>query len=88
MTPAWSQRAFAFIHSEAQTAAISEGIVRLLLIDLRNRVDQLTPGHSYKCPFGLKPPQHPLILVLQKRGVNVDDVVAKIDGIWRHDDKR
>lgn len=79
---------FIVIDSESQTTAITEGIISLLMHDLVHRVDQLAPNQIYQCPFGLKPPQHPLILVLQKRSSNVNDIVAKINSICNHHDKR
>lgn len=74
--------------SGVQISSITEGIISLLLIDLRHRIEQSSAGAPYKCPFGLKPPQHPLIIVLQKKGANINDISIKIKSICSHYDKR
>lgn len=74
--------------SSNQFTAISEGIVSLLLIDLkrRSRLSSAKNGERYVCAFGLKPPQHPLIMLLQKKEINMNDFVSRISGICNHHD--
>lgn len=74
--------------SSNQFTAISEGIVSLLLIDLKRRtVLSAKSGDNYVCAFGLKPPQHPLIMLLQKKEIDMNDFVSRISGICNHHDK-
>lgn len=73
--------------SAGQYLALSEGIISLLLIDLKRRTILRLPNSTYRCPFGLRPPQHPLIMLLQKNDVNMNDLAHKINGICNHHDK-
>lgn len=59
----------------------------MLLLDLKRRSMVLAADQQYVCPFGLKPPQHPLIMLFQKKEVNVLELVNKINGICSHHDK-
>ncbi|XP_058839581.1 focadhesin [Topomyia yanbarensis] len=73
--------------SSAHFAAISNGMFELLLLDLRRRCAAL--GESkYVCPFDIKSPQHPLILLLDNQNVaNMLCFSAKIHEICQHHDQ-
>lgn len=67
--------------SRQQLVALSEAVIGVLLIDLKQR------DAKYLCPFGLAQPQHPLIGFFQKTETNVADLVGKINGLCRHHDR-
>lgn len=62
-------------------------MVDLLLLDLKRRSILLESSKSYTCPFGIKAPQHPLIMLMQKNDSNLNDLINKINGICNHHDK-
>lgn len=66
--------------SRTQLIALSEAVLQLLLLDLKQH------GESYECPFGLQTPQHPLLAFFQRAESNVPDLVGKIVGLCRHHD--
>lgn len=70
-----------------QYSALCEGVISLLLLDLKRRTILMKKGDQYMCPFGLKPPQHPFIMLFQKQGANMNDLVNKLSGICSHHDK-
>lgn len=74
-------------YSSIQYTAISEGVIGLLLLDLRKSTILLKNDEEYICPYGLKPPEHPLIFLLQNKDVNINDLANKINGICTHHDK-
>lgn len=77
-----------FLHgSVCQYTALSEGVISLLLLDLKRRSILMKSNDEYVCPFGLKPPQHPLIMLFQKKDANMNDLANKINGICSHHDK-
>lgn len=73
--------------SPAHFSAVGNGMFELLLLDLRRRC--LTLGdEKYVCQFDLKPPQHPLILLLSSREVvNVLSFGTKVNEICHHHDQ-
>lgn len=72
-----------------QLTALAEGIISILLLDLKIAVMQLNSTKApYVCPFGLKGAQHPIILLLQKKNYNVLDLIGKINGIHNHSDEQ
>lgn len=74
--------------NSSQFTAISEAIVSLLLIDLKRRsILSAKNNEKYVCAFGLKPPQHPFLLLLQKKEIDMNDFVNKISAICNHHDK-
>lgn len=76
-----------FLHiSVSQYTALSEGVISLLLLDLKRRSILMKSSDEYVCPFGLKPPQHPLIMLFQKKDANMNDLANKINGICSHHD--
>lgn len=66
--------------------AISEGIINLLLFDMKQRSVQ-NKSERYQCPFGLRTPQHPMIMLLQKKNSNIIDLANKMSGICNHRNK-
>lgn len=42
---------------------------------------QTSSNSLYVCPFGLKSPQHPIIMLLLKKQSNIADLSNKINGI-------
>uniref|UniRef100_A0A1Q3F5H2 Uncharacterized protein n=1 Tax=Culex tarsalis TaxID=7177 RepID=A0A1Q3F5H2_CULTA len=73
--------------SPAHFAAVSNGIVELLLLDLRRRCSVLGSAR-YVCQFDIKPPQHPLILLLGSKDVNCMLFFgAKVNEICQHHDQ-
>lgn len=74
--------------SPAHFTAIGNGMFELLLLDLRRRCSVLGDGQQYVCQFDLKPPQHPLILLLSSREVvNVLAFSTKVNEICHHHDQ-
>ncbi|KAG4067715.1 hypothetical protein HA402_005487 [Bradysia odoriphaga] len=69
-----------------QYTAVTEGIVDLLLLDLKRRGALVEPAKNYTCPFGLKAPQHPIITLMQKNESSLSDLTNKINGICNHHD--
>ncbi|KAJ6641283.1 Focadhesin [Pseudolycoriella hygida] len=69
-----------------QYTALTEGVVDILLLDLKKR-SVLEPTKPYICPYGLKAPQHPIIVLMQKSECNLSDLTNKINGICNHHDK-
>ena len=74
-------------HRYNQYTALTEGVVDLLLLDLKRRSALSESTKSYTCPFGLKAPQHPIIILMQKSESNLNDLTNKINGICNHHDK-
>lgn len=62
-------------------------MVDLLLLDLKRRTSLMGTSKAYTCPFGLKAPQHPIIMLMQKNDSNLNDLTNKINGICNHHDK-
>ncbi|XP_019543595.3 uncharacterized protein LOC109414239 [Aedes albopictus] len=74
--------------SPAHFTAIGNGMFELLLLDLRRRCSVLGDGQQYVCQFDLKPPQHPLILLLSSREVvNLLAFSTKVNEICHHHDQ-
>lgn len=69
-----------------QYTSISQGIIGLLLLDLKRKDFYLKNNEKYVCPFGVQPPQHPLIILLQTN-VSMNDLSIKINSICNHHDK-
>lgn len=69
-----------------QYTSISEGIINLLLLDMKQRSTQ-AKTERYQCPFGLRSPQHPMIMLLQKKNANTIDLANKMNGICNHRNK-
>lgn len=68
-----------------QITAIGEGIVNILLLDLKAAsIVSKSKNIPYVCPFGLKAAQHPIISLLQKKDVNTLNLAGKINGIHNH----
>lgn len=67
--------------------AIGEGIINILLLDLKIASLQLKPNELYECPFGIKTAQHPIITVMNKKSVDTLDLANKLNGICTHSDK-
>lgn len=63
---------------------IVEGILNILLLELNASVRRLKANGVYRCPFGVKKLQHPLIAVLQNRNVNVVDLAHQLSAICDH----
>ncbi|EAT45697.1 AAEL003089-PA [Aedes aegypti] len=73
--------------SSAHFNAIGYGMFELLLLDLRRRCSALGED-PYVCQFDLKPPQHPLILLLSNRDVvKVLAFSNKVNEICHHHDQ-
>lgn len=73
--------------SPAHFSAVGNGVFELLLLDLRRRCLALG-DEKYVCQFDLKPPQHPLILLLGTRDVvNVLSFGTKVNEICHHHDQ-
>ncbi|XP_065077214.1 focadhesin [Ochlerotatus camptorhynchus] len=73
--------------SPAHLSAVGNGMFELLLLDLRRRCLALGE-EKYVCQFDLKPPQHPLILLLGTRDVvNVLSFGTKVNEICHHHDQ-
>lgn len=78
-----------FSSTPEQLTALAEGIVSILLLDLKVAVMQSNSKKTpYNCPFGLKGAQHPIILLLLKKNYNVLDLIGKINGIHNHSDEQ
>lgn len=54
----------------------------MLLLDIKQRARESKA--AYVCPFWLKSPQHPLIMLLTKKESNMADLSNKIIGICDH----
>ncbi|XP_005181860.1 focadhesin [Musca domestica] len=74
--------------SHIQYTTITEGIVSLLLLNLKRKAATLKENEKFQSQFGLKTQQHPMITLLQNPGVNMNDVANKINGICNHHDKQ
>lgn len=75
-----------FINSASQYTAITDGILGILLLDLKRKGHSLDANERYVCPFGIRPPQHPIIMLLQNDGKNMNDIANKVNGICNHHD--
>lgn len=67
--------------------AIGEGIINILLLDLKIASLNLKSNESYTCPFGIKTAQHPIVTLMNKKSIDVLDLANKLDGICSHPDK-
>lgn len=63
---------------------IGEGIINILLLDLKVATLNLRSNESYVCPFGMKTAQHPVITLMHKKNLDVLDLASKLDGICNH----
>lgn len=72
----------------AQCMAVSEGIFKILLLDLKLKSAQLKRSEDYHCPFNMKTPQHPVItILLQSKHLDIIDIGNRICAILNHRDK-
>lgn len=69
-------------------SAVGEGIINILLMDLKIACRQLKGNDTYACPFGMKNAQHPIITLIQKKNVDILDLANKLDGICTHFDEQ
>lgn len=70
-------------------ANIGEGIINILLLDLKVAILRLKANQLYACPFGLdKTAQHPIITLMHKKNVNLLDLANKLNGIINHEDEQ
>lgn len=67
---------------------VGEGIINILLLDLKVTTARMKSNNSYVCPFGMKTAQHPIITLIQKKNADILDVANKLDGICNHFDKQ
>uniref|UniRef100_A0A182U189 DUF3730 domain-containing protein n=1 Tax=Anopheles melas TaxID=34690 RepID=A0A182U189_9DIPT len=70
-----------------QFIVIGGSIFQLLLLDLRRRCIATENKCNYTCQFDLKPPQHPVILLIEKASTgSTSTVLDLINGILNHSD--
>lgn len=65
-----------------------EGIINILLMDLKIASLHLKSNDSYVCPFGMKTAQHPIISLIHKKNVDMLDLANKLNGICSHFDQQ
>lgn len=65
-----------------------EGIINILLMDLNIACVQSKSTDCYVCPFGLKTAQHPIIVLIQKKNVDMLELASKLNGICNHFDQQ
>lgn len=65
-----------------------EGIINILLMDLKIACVQLKSNDCYACPFGMKTAQHPIIAFMQKKNVDMLELASKLNGICSHFDQQ
>ncbi|XP_053674559.1 focadhesin [Anopheles nili] len=74
-----------------QFIPLSEAILQLLLLDLRKRCStRLLDGGdcSYVCQFGIKSPQHPVILLIEKLQLGCTaNTIELISDVFNHPDE-
>lgn len=67
---------------------IGEGIINILLLDLKVVTLRLKANKSYVCPFGMKTVQHPIITLMYKKNLDMLDLANKLYGICNHSDEQ
>lgn len=67
---------------------IGEGIINVLLLDLKVATLLLKSNKSYVCPFGMKTAQHPIITLMCKKNIDILDLASKFSEICNHSDER
>lgn len=67
-------------------SAISEGVISILLLDLKIATIRLKSNESYACPFGIKTELHPIVTLMYKKNVDLLDLGNKLNGICNHSD--
>lgn len=68
-------------------SVIGEGIINILLLDLKIATLRSKSINSYVCPFGMKTAQHPIITLIHKKNVDMIDMANKLIGICNHIDE-
>lgn len=58
---------FKIVYFFSSTSIVTKAICDLLKVDLRNALDV---NEEYRCPYKLETPQHPFILILNKKPEN------------------
>lgn len=76
------------IPSAGNQMAIAEAILSILLLELNASLRRIKPNGAYKCPFGVKKLQHPLITVLQNRNANIVDFAHQLSAICDHPNEK
>ncbi|XP_055302054.1 focadhesin [Sitodiplosis mosellana] len=66
---------------------IGQGIINILLLDLKVATFQLKSNQSYVCPFDMKTAQHPVITLMYKKNVDILDLATKLQGIVNHENE-
>lgn len=80
---------FSYLFSTpTKISIVGEGIINILLLDLKVATLRLKSSDSYVCPFGMKTAQHPIITLIHKKNVDILDVANKLNGICNHFDER
>lgn len=80
---------FSYLFSTpTKISIVGEGIINILLLDLKVATFRLKSSDSYVCPFGMKTAQHPIITLIHKKNVDILDVANKLNGICNHLDER
>ncbi|XP_055903547.1 focadhesin [Eupeodes corollae] len=74
--------------SSSQHSVISESVISLLLLSLKRKAAQVKDNEPFQSTYGLKTQQHPLITLIQNKGVDINDIANKINGICNHQDKQ
>lgn len=74
--------------TSAKISVIGEGIINILLLDLKIATLQLKSNASYKCPFGMKISQHPIITLMHNNKVDILELANKLNGILNHSDEQ
>lgn len=77
-----------FVSSPTQYTSISEGIISLLLISLKQKTATLKSSEKFECNYGIKSQQHPIITLIQNNPGGMDDIANKINGICNHFDNQ
>lgn len=71
-----------------KVSVIGEGIINILLLDLKIATSRLKSNESYVCPFGMKSAQHPIITLIQRKNIDILDLANKLNGICTHSDEQ
>lgn len=65
-----------------------DGIINILLMDLKIASVNSKSKVSYDCPFGMKTAQHPIITLIHKKNTDMLDLANKLNGICNHFDEQ
>lgn len=60
---------------------VTSALGQLLVLDMKMRIG---PEKTYKCPFNLQSPQHPLLTVLKQSKDAWHDVINQIEFLCHH----